>query len=65
MDDGTGDDLAKRRADANRRADGSEREIETSRTLREISNHEDGDNAEYARRNPVQNLNCHQRNGMV
>ena len=48
--------------DADRRADGPQREIEASRTLREIGNHQDRNHAEDAGSNPIQNLNCYQHN---
>ena len=65
MHDGTGDDLAERCANADRRADGAQGEIEAARTAREVRNHEDGDNPKYSRRHTIQNLNCKQRNRVV
>ena len=56
MHDGTGDDLAERSANADRRADGSEREIKAATTLREVGDHENRDHAEYFRRHTIQDL---------
>jgi hypothetical protein len=56
MHDGTGDDLTERSANADRRADGPEGEIKAARTLREIGNHEDRDNAKYSGPHTIQYL---------
>ena len=61
MHDGTGDDLTERSANADRRADDDEGEIETARTPREVGDHEDRDNAEYSRRHTIQDLDRDQR----
>ena len=50
MHDGTGNDLAERSANADRRADGPEGEIESAGASRQIGDHEYGHNAEDARR---------------
>jgi len=53
MHDGTGDDLTERSANADRRTDGSQREIKAARALREVGDHQDRDNAKYTRPHAV------------
>ena len=65
MYDGTGNDLAERSANANRRTDGPEGEIKAARTLREVGDHEDRDHTEYSRRHTVQDLDRDQRDRVV
>src|ERR1022692_1600744 len=53
---GTGDYLAERCANADRRANGAKGEIKAARALREVGDHEDRDNAEYSRPHAIQDL---------
>jgi hypothetical protein len=64
MHDGNGNDLAEGSANADRRADGPESKIKAARTLRQVSDHENRDNAEYSRRHTIQDLDCHQCDGV-
>ncbi len=62
IDDGSGDDLAQGGANANRCADGPEREIEASCALREVRYYEYRHDSEYSRTHAIQNLDrnqCH------
>ena len=65
MHDGTGNDLAERSANADRRADGPEGEIKAARALGEVGDHQDRDNAEYSRPHAIQNLDRDQRTRAV
>ena len=56
MHDGTGNDLAKRSANADRGANGPEGEIEAARAPREGGDHQHRNNAEYSRPHTIQNL---------
>jgi hypothetical protein len=49
VNDTAGDDLAQSRADTNLSGDGSQREIESASTARQIGDHEHGHNAEDPR----------------
>ena len=55
MHDVTGNDLAERSSNTDRRADGPEGEIKAARALGEVGGHQDRDNAEYPRPDTLQN----------
>ena len=61
MDDGTGDGLAERSSNADRRAGGSAGETEAPRAHCEVSEHKHRNNTEDHRRHAIQNLYCDQR----
>jgi hypothetical protein len=65
MHDGTGDDLTERSANADRRTDGSQREIKAARALREVGDHKDRNNSEYSRPHTIKDLDGDQGNRMV
>jgi hypothetical protein len=58
MSNRTGNDLAERCANADRRADGPEGEIKSGRALGEVGDHQDRDHAEYSSSHTILDLSC-------